>query len=176
MWVITPLLQKRRAIWSETWPTYGMTTLPLMSNPDDTGSEEHVLGQDPLATFQGFLVYPETLSTSFKFCVSWVRDSLSLQMVAHRWANVLMTPSLCCSGWLLQNWSKLLGFWLMGEGLGFESSLEHIDLYSCLPICCLGQLCHWHLCRKKVLKQIIPVPIPTIMTIVPDSNPWTCGG
>ncbi len=68
-----------------------MTTLPLLVAPDDTGSEERVLGLDPVATLQAFLVYPETLSTFFRCCVSWVRNSLSLQMVAHRWANVPMT-------------------------------------------------------------------------------------
>ncbi len=48
-----PLLRKKRAIWSETWPTYGMTTLPLLADPHDTGSEERVLGRDPIATFPG---------------------------------------------------------------------------------------------------------------------------
>ena len=43
-----------------------MTTLPLLGDPDDTGSEERVLGRDPVAIFQAFLVYPETLSTFFK--------------------------------------------------------------------------------------------------------------
>ena len=31
-------------IWSETWPTYGMTTLPLLADPDDTGVKSMSLG------------------------------------------------------------------------------------------------------------------------------------
>ena len=46
-----------------------MMILPLLVDPSDTGSEEHVLGRDPVATFQAFLVYPETLSTFFRCCL-----------------------------------------------------------------------------------------------------------
>ncbi len=53
-------------IWSETWPTYGMMILPFVADPVEIGSEERVLGRDRVATFQAFLVYPETLITFFK--------------------------------------------------------------------------------------------------------------
>ena len=51
-------------------------TKPACLDPDDTGSEERALGQDPVATFQAFLVYPETLSTFFKCCMCLLHPRL----------------------------------------------------------------------------------------------------